>query len=305
MPGHLHIFYFLLTGLTGIASLAAAVVIEIRSRDPLIRRYLFFYTVYTGMIFLALFDLYARINIPDLPPAIEHITSYLLEFPVMYLMMFTVPFLMHHLFAVPGERQRNTVLGALIIMAFIGQHWTENAGSRALDETGDLLEKMLFAGIIVYAVITGSLYYGKVRDAGKNKFAFYFLLLLWIYTPGLIADMLFPDFFSVEFYPLLYCAYSIVFTRLLVRSIRASAIHMDSASAQHLLERYGISTREEAVIKLILQGYSNRKIGNTLFISQSTVKTHISNIFQKCGVKSRFELISLFSRKHGPSDLPF
>jgi DNA-binding CsgD family transcriptional regulator len=62
------------------------------------------------------------------------------------------------------------------------------------------------------------------------------------------------------------------------------------------LSRYGISEREQEIILLICRGYSNRQIGESLFISLSTVKTHVYNIYKKLDVKSRTHLLSLLQR---------
>ena len=53
-----------------------------------------------------------------------------------------------------------------------------------------------------------------------------------------------------------------------------------------------LTPREQEVLQLILSGKSNREIAGTLFISESTVKTHTRNIFSKYDVGSRAELIS-------------
>lgn len=53
-----------------------------------------------------------------------------------------------------------------------------------------------------------------------------------------------------------------------------------------------LTPREEEVLQLILAGQSNREIAGTLSISESTVKTHVRNIFSKYDVGSRAELIS-------------
>lgn len=68
----------------------------------------------------------------------------------------------------------------------------------------------------------------------------------------------------------------------------------DEAGLEPIFLKYGVSKREQEIIRLILQGKSNREIERELFISQSTVKNHAYNIFQKTGVKSRYELIVLF-----------
>ncbi len=53
-----------------------------------------------------------------------------------------------------------------------------------------------------------------------------------------------------------------------------------------------LTVREQEVLELILSGKSNREIAGALFISESTVKTHVRNIFSKYDVGSRAELIS-------------
>lgn len=56
-------------------------------------------------------------------------------------------------------------------------------------------------------------------------------------------------------------------------------------------EQYDLTAREKALCRLIYEGKSNGQIAETLFISESTVKTHVSNIFRKLGVKNRIGVI--------------
>jgi len=55
--------------------------------------------------------------------------------------------------------------------------------------------------------------------------------------------------------------------------------------------RYGypdnLTEREVEVLQLVAQGESNRAIANRLYISEKTVKNHLTNIFQKIGVTDR------------------
>jgi two-component system sensor histidine kinase ChiS len=59
---------------------------------------------------------------------------------------------------------------------------------------------------------------------------------------------------------------------------------------------YGLTEREEEILRLVLRGDRNHDIGQKLFISASTVRNHISNIFRKLGVRSRLELINRIGR---------
>lgn len=58
---------------------------------------------------------------------------------------------------------------------------------------------------------------------------------------------------------------------------------------------YNLSEREAAVARCILKGLTNKEISGELFISVETVKTHVKNLFKKCGTGSRIEFIKLFS----------
>jgi ligand-binding sensor domain-containing protein/DNA-binding CsgD family transcriptional regulator len=64
----------------------------------------------------------------------------------------------------------------------------------------------------------------------------------------------------------------------------------------------GLTAREEEILRLVLSGASNNDIATKLFISPSTARNHISNIYQKLGVKNRLELINRIS--HGPRKKP-
>lgn len=60
-----------------------------------------------------------------------------------------------------------------------------------------------------------------------------------------------------------------------------------------------LTDREQEVLQLILSGKSNRAIAENLFISESTVKTHVRNIYIKYEVSSRAELISTLLKNKG------
>ena len=51
-----------------------------------------------------------------------------------------------------------------------------------------------------------------------------------------------------------------------------------------------LSERELEIVELVMKGYSNKDVANELFISISTVKTHLQNIFKKVGVSNRTSL---------------
>ncbi len=54
-----------------------------------------------------------------------------------------------------------------------------------------------------------------------------------------------------------------------------------------------LSTRELEILHLMVEGLTNKEIGNTLHISESTVKKHSGKIFEKLKVKSRTQAIKV------------
>jgi DNA-binding NarL/FixJ family response regulator len=53
-----------------------------------------------------------------------------------------------------------------------------------------------------------------------------------------------------------------------------------------------LTTREEEILKLIAEGYSNKEIGTRLFISHRTVDTHRTNLMKKLNTSNIAGLIS-------------
>ncbi|HZD60943.1 MAG TPA: response regulator transcription factor, partial [Anaerolineae bacterium] len=60
-----------------------------------------------------------------------------------------------------------------------------------------------------------------------------------------------------------------------------------------------LTPREKEVWQLLSNGASNADISRELFVSESTVKFHVRNIFHKLGVKNRVEAAKLAYRSTG------
>jgi DNA-binding NarL/FixJ family response regulator len=62
------------------------------------------------------------------------------------------------------------------------------------------------------------------------------------------------------------------------------------------VDPYHLTAREREILALLAEGYTNRRLAQTLFISESTAGVHVSNILGKLGVASRTEAATLAVR---------
>jgi len=74
--------------------------------------------------------------------------------------------------------------------------------------------------------------------------------------------------------------------------------HMGADDTPSLRQENGLTERELEIVRLVASGYKNKEVGATLTISERTVKTHLTNIFQKLGVRDRVGLV-MYALRHG------
>ena len=76
---------------------------------------------------------------------------------------------------------------------------------------------------------------------------------------------------------------------------RLSLFKPSNDISEQNLANYQFTVREIEVVKLLIKGFTYKQIGETLFISVPTVKTHVSNIYKKANVNNKIELMNLLS----------
>ena len=101
-----------------------------------------------------------------------------------------------------------------------------------------------------------------------------------------------------RFAPLLYTIYSILILHYTYKLfLTLDSFNKDSdPTNSSVFQKFSISGREKEIVLLVIKGYSNKKISEALFISLSTVKSHIYKIYKKMGVKTRFELMQILNQ---------
>ncbi len=105
-----------------------------------------------------------------------------------------------------------------------------------------------------------------------------------------------------------------------IRGAFAGEVQLHPAAARKLMELAALSSgkpeserrvtapleltgRELEVVQLIASGMNNRAIAERLFVSEKTVKTHVSNILQKLNLEDRTQ-IAIYAFRHGLAQDP-
>jgi DNA-binding NarL/FixJ family response regulator len=91
-----------------------------------------------------------------------------------------------------------------------------------------------------------------------------------------------------------------------VRTVAAGNALLSPAITKQVIRRFariphavppkefgGLTEREHEILRLIAAGLSNAEIGRELFISETTVKTHVTHVLQKLGLRDRVQAVVL------------
>jgi DNA-binding NarL/FixJ family response regulator len=92
-----------------------------------------------------------------------------------------------------------------------------------------------------------------------------------------------------------------------IRAVAGGDMLLDPAVTSRLVTRWvdldrhapplvpdlGLTEREREVLVALARGFSNRELADALYVSEATVKTHVSNLLAKLGVQSRVQAVIL------------
>ena len=166
-------------------------------------------------------------------------------------------------------------------------------GNNVAGETAMWMIAYLFMGFwSVYRIIVFSDISGK---SGNLLFAVFGLLAGRLgEAAGTLGSALFTGLPLVVITAAVFVLVILLFS-LLYQKLYNPPISPEEAEKRLMIEytsRFGMSAREQEIFSFIIQGMSNTEIANALYITDSTVKFHVGNIFKKTGFKSRLDLIA-------------
>jgi len=305
MP-HFLVLYYIAVTMVGLATLAVSLVGTIRSRVSANLLLIVFYALFTVDVATLFSREYLYVNIADYSYQTVLIT-YLVSGLVSLAYVATITLYYHRLFAMRLQGLRDGIVLAVALLAASAFVWPNAV---TLDEPAGLFVRNLpvqlaagaYLALFAYLLVVGAA--GSKADRPARE-----LVLIWasfafaivgfceslvqfiqaLKNPAVVLSPAGRRFMvSTIPYVLFGGVLAYYFGSYLVADARP-ALRLDDEFAR----RYQISPREQEVIVLLNQGLGNREIAQKLFVSLATVKSHVHNVYEKTGAKSRYELFRL------------
>ncbi len=307
---HLSLIYYAGTLLVGMIVLSISLLIYWPRRDVRLRHFIYYHASFTLLATLNLVSSYLKTNILTGGGTAYSLIRYLENPGALLLVMFTAPLFVHSLVSVPHARERNLVIGIVAFLLLIANYTLSLFDSaKEWELTRILVKDVIFIATIVYCWFVLASSYRRIGDAIEKRFVGAVLVAFSVLIPGIVSDTFLLEYVRFKIFPIVYCSLGVIFIRYfyvnLARGVlEGPGLPADGAEEQAfpsgaLLAR-DLSQREVDVVRLLLEGKSYKAVGEALFISPNTVKTHSRNAYQKLGVKNRHQLVQLTKTLSSP-----
>lgn len=295
---HFIIFYIIISFSIGMVSLITTIIISVITKDDLFIKYLFFYIAFTFLFIFKFIYEYIDLNIIYINPEVLKLINYF-KFNSEFPLILTIPYFAHCLLETSKTRIKNIIFITLTLIAFILSHISKYVIDNVIFEKSiDIFIDILLIAFVIYAFSLGIFNYKNIKRKLNKRIVKSLIIFLGISLPALVIESInyTSKILPFPLYPIWYCGFSLIMTiNILLYYVRTTQLTLNLSQFNEIIKNNDISEREKEIILLIIKGYSNYKIGDTLFISINTVKTHLRNIYNKFGIKSRLELISYIS----------
>jgi DNA-binding CsgD family transcriptional regulator len=277
------------------AAFAFAFIDYLQDRRPWLRTYLLSFAAFAFWLLLATYRFFQAEFIPGDHAALTLAIGWM-RVAISMVMGFTAPLLVIQLRH--GRASTLQVLLCAIVPLVVA------AGIAAYTASGIVLVSvglsLAFNGLQAAMAGWGIMVLrGAVPDPRAASLRGYFRLSVGLYILA-IAYTVFGQLVKSAMIPaasallngLFGMAWSVLLIAQHVSRTRARAGEAGRLPGFFVTE-YRITGREEAVIGLLAEGLTTKKIGGRLFVSPRTVETHCQNVYRKCSVSNRVELLKL------------
>jgi len=304
---HLKIAYYLLVLLVGTAAIAYVVLVSRAYRLPFLEPFAYFLGFNNVLALVNLTSAYACANLLGFSALYRYSVFSKVLGPISRLSHLGIVYAL--LAVVRGFRGRRLSRPFNIVFGVVTGLLLASFVATAVLPPENALRPWLFRGqlavfclgvLLMIGALAGLLLDSRnIRDTARRKAVRLFgSSYLAIYAVFVVT---FPLPVKVQFPPnaLALLAINLIpfiwFGKPFAGAYAATPTSAEDRQAfERFCETYGLTSREANILELILRGKSNAEMEKELFISIHTVKNHITNIHSKLGVRSRWQLISLF-----------
>ncbi len=281
-------------------------IIYLKNKENLLKRYLIFLLLYTFYLLIFLFNLYNITIANNLILRIYVITNSL-YFIWFFFFVYHTPFFFHELLSIPFTRIKKYFFGSvsiisliLLIIPFILKNNLEDILKLMKFELLGIIG-VFFIALLFYVIFLLLKYRKKIENEVKKKISNSICILAVIFLPGFIIDSFSQQLqiewkllpFGLEFSILFYLVLNIINIKIMLNN------YLDIFTNKNIDWNINIekelTSREKEIINLIIKGNNSKEIGTKLFLSDKTVRNHVSNVYRKTQCRNRVELVKKFA----------
>jgi DNA-binding CsgD family transcriptional regulator len=293
------ISFALMTAATGLLSL-----IQLRTRRPWLANLMVYTAAYALWLLFGTWVYFQEVFLADPIPSVEIAFAYV-RVAVSFVVLYAGSKFALRLAVDPWQPRVNriiaaaTLIVAVLVTAFLGfgVRWASPAVT-------------IFFNFYLAAVSFLALRESRRRSDARQRMVPFLLFSVAAYVSiGIIAVVL--TVFPTESYPgiplnvltsgLFTALWGLTVIIIAARWLTGPVVSAENRVPEPFFGDFGISPREREIVEALRSGSTSREIGEKLFISQRTVETHLNNVYRKCRVGNRVELVNLINRYLGMS----
>lgn len=154
----------------------------------------------------------------------------------------------------------------------------------AIKEKNDIRVISFGYFVITTSIFLGEILYFFIHKVSKSYEIFNFMS----YAVGIMLLLFFVFVKADDYNPFLF------FARKIPHLLNENKHYNKEIDMS--FDSFRLTPREKEIVRYILMGRNGRYIAENLHISENTFKTHMKNIFRKCNVSNRQELIDIFRK---------
>lgn len=279
-------FFFVLNIITvviGMFCLGAFFILHLNNRNEAVNIIFVFFSFFSLLNILFILGNYVQISATNL--TINIISS--IQLFNVFILLFILVYLVNRILIVPKSKFIEGIFIFTMILVYVLCLFDK------LFKFAEIVDELYYVLCFIYFFFVFMRYKKNIINSNLLKISKITMLITVLFAPGIIIDDLIKvNGTNAIVAPIFYCAVSILAVISFYKFNNVIQVNKTIIPA-NLIEQYGITKREEEVINLLAKGYSYSKISDELIISISTVRTHITNIYRKLSINSRYELLNL------------